>query len=369
MLPCRRRRDAHRGESSQIGLSGATRGQGAKRSKLREDLSREFGAFGVAGAKLGSYTLNRWQNHTTITKDMWYARTLARMSGEPLVVNGKVLTKPWRLSKADLRKRVLADRAWGQVADELGMNPADVQQAMWDMEHLLYRKMGVAQRPTYISDGLRHGIEEHAAGRQLGELVEVPRQGAGTDGRRVRSKSERRAQEVGRAASGGVPDARAQAGDGRGAGSEAGVIQGAVSFSPHERPVVHLFTGAANVSTLVHESAHIWRRTLGEGDLVVLQKHFGEVGSRAAEEKFSRQFENYLRSGKAPTPELQGVFDRFSTWLTEIYRKVKNSPIEENVHPDVKEVFDRMLGAKAAKPTRTTNTGLRPARRPKRDRR
>jgi DNA repair protein RadC len=138
-----------------------------------------------------------------------------------------------------------------------------------------------------------------------------------------------------------------------------GVVKAAVTLDEAERAVLHLFTGKTDVSSLLHESFHVWRRMLPEADLAILEKHFGDVRSVKAEEAFSRAGERYLRDGRAPDPELQRLFDQFSGWLRGVYAKLKGSPLEAEVHPDVRGVFDRMFGGEDA-PAKAK--GQRPAK-------
>ena len=68
---------------------------------------------------------------------------------------------------------------------------------------------------------------------------------------------------------------------------------------------------------------------------------------RAFHEKTAESFEAYLFSGKAPSIELQGVFQTFRTWLISVYRSIKDFltryPSAGALNPEVREVFDRML--------------------------
>ena len=119
------------------------------------------GVFAITGAKLGSYILNRVGNYSTVTKDMWYARTLARLAGESLTEKGKAIKSPWASNtKQGLRKRKLADDAFKIVAKELGTNPADVQQKIWDFEKRLYEKLGAVEKSSYASEGLKSKAKE-----------------------------------------------------------------------------------------------------------------------------------------------------------------------------------------------------------------
>lgn len=62
---------------------------------------------------------------------------------------------------------------------------------------------------------------------------------------------------------------------------------------------------------------------------------------RAYHERFARGFEAYLFEGKAPSIELQGLFQRFRAWLLAVYRELKNLNVE--LTDEVRGVFDRML--------------------------
>lgn len=123
--------------------------------------------------------------------------------------------------------------------------------------------------------------------------------------------------------------------------------------------VISLFD-AADQSTFMHESAHWYlinmqKLALNENasqqfveDFMTLQQWFGNKKLDAdisveQHEKFARGFEAYLRTGKAPAPQLHGIFNRFKSWLTSIYRDFKQlggKPTKE-----VTAVMDRMLAA------------------------
>ena len=72
----------------------------------------------------------------------------------------------------------------------------------------------------------------------------------------------------------------------------------------------------------------------------------------APQERFARAFEQYLREGHAPSRALDGVFAKFKSWLTTIYRTLRGlgAPISD----DIRGVFDRML---AIEPRERTTTG------------
>lgn len=153
--------------------------------------------------------------------------------------------------------------------------------------------------------------------------------------------------------------------------------------------VIQLFRGA-NLSTLTHETAHIFflemERLEREGladekmlaDLAALRewtsvldddatlkadydrfmKHsvaaYGgaeferlpawlkeDARNRAKQEMLARGFEQYLREGKAPSRKLESVFTRFRKWLMRVYREALTLHVE--LTDEVRDVFDRML--------------------------
>nr|DAE34539.1 MAG TPA: crystallin beta/gamma motif-containing protein [Caudoviricetes sp.] len=168
-----------------------------------------------------------------------------------------------------------------------------------------------------------------------------------------------------------------------------GVLRGAYDANTG---MLHLLD-AANQSTFIHESAHLWLSEMEsmaaqEGapkqlleDLqtvrdwagykkgmeaeyagTALEKEFAgyakeirsarksgdAVAVKAAEERwmqerFARGFERYIAEGKAPVKELQGPFRRFKKWLVSIYRDLTSLGKEPS--DDVRRVMDRMLAS------------------------
>jgi hypothetical protein len=125
--------------------------------------SKVQGIFGIAGVKLGSYWLNRVGHLGTITKDMWVARTMARYLEHPLVTGKNKdtpITDPWSpKTAAGLMQRKALDDAWGQLAKETGMTPAEIQEILWHYEQQLYVDNGAREGSGTIQDGVRAGIE------------------------------------------------------------------------------------------------------------------------------------------------------------------------------------------------------------------
>jgi len=158
------------------------------------------------------------------------------------------------------------------------------------------------------------------------------------------------------AAHGRTPDewysthlAEAVARDTSGIQGEAGA-KGAVQFMDDGRAIIRAFDGG-DVSTVVHEVGHIFRRDLEGADLRIIED-WAEVKdgnwTRDAEEKFARGFEKYLAEGNAPTPKLKQVFEKFKTWLTNIYRSITGSAIDINLTDEVRAVFARLIDEEAA---------------------
>ncbi len=112
-----------------------------------------------------------------------------------------------------------------------------------------------------------------------------------------------------------------------------------------------------DVSTAIHELGHVLRRdAYRDGGISVqeqaaLEKWAGVKDGKwteAAEEKFARAFERYVRNGKAPARELRGLFERLKKMLKRIYVELTGSPIDVEISPEVQSVFDNLLGKRAA---------------------
>lgn len=134
------------------------------------------------------------------------------------------------------------------------------------------------------------------------------------------------------------------------------------------RNVVINFTEQANFSTAAHEFSHFAvathryfaelareRITSGEtnpeiqriaDDWETLKQEIGAESDNFTvdqEERVASMFEQYLRTGTAPSEKLRLIFTRFRDWLTKIYRDLRE--LGEPVSPKVSEVFDRWLAS------------------------
>ena len=135
----------------------------------------------------------------------------------------------------------------------------------------------------------------------------------------------------------------------------------------------------ADSSTFFHESAHAFLTiyadlaakgdALATADMQTLLDWFGVKDlatwnamsleqQRKHHEKFAYSFEGYLYDGKAPSLEMQGLFDRFKVWLRRVYKTIRDSigatyekefgeplPI---LTGEVRSVMDRMLASEDA---------------------
>lgn len=127
--------------------------------------------------------------------------------------------------------------------------------------------------------------------------------------------------------------------------------KGAVSFLADGRAVIHALQ-APDMSTLVHELAHVFEKDLTPGerrqfDTWLLSQVPGAKWSTEQRELFARSFERYLAEGKAPTESLQGIFDQFKGWLLSIYQRITGSAIDVKMNAQIRQQFDRLLFTQA----------------------
>lgn len=131
------------------------------------------------------------------------------------------------------------------------------------------------------------------------------------------------------------------------AGEGGGRIAASVEFAADGKAVIRALE-RPDVSSVLHELGHVFRRQLPDEDLKIANEWAGATGgvwTREAEEKFARGFERYLREGNAPVPALKRVFEQFKAWLTGIYHSVARGPLANKISPEIRGVFDRLLGA------------------------
>ena len=133
-------------------------------------------------------------------------------------------------------------------------------------------------------------------------------------------------------------------------------MQGAMlwrRFGAETRAVIYA-SEHSNFSTWAHELAHIWHDQL-EGDLKTeAEKAFGVVNGdwrntpftfadgtvSTAAEGFARGFEDYLKTGKAPSNSLKKIFQDFAEFLARVYNGLKNFI---KMSPEITSVYDQLL--------------------------
>jgi hypothetical protein len=76
----------------------------------------------------------------------------------------------------------------------------------------------------------------------------------------------------------------------------------------------------------------------------------------AMHEQFARLTEAYMLEGKAPSPELQGMFSSIRRMLLNVYQSTKDLDVDLN--PEVKEIMDRMWAAHQDVSTANDNRAL-----------
>jgi hypothetical protein len=130
-------------------------------------------------------------------------------------------------------------------------------------------------------------------------------------------------------------------------------------YDPVRKIIV--LTEHQNFSTVIHEMGHSFLELMNKDasdplgpayaktDLATVLdflgvKSWADVG-RAQHEKFARAWETYTMEGKAPSPELVPVFQRFAIWMKNVYRGMKGLVA---LTPEVTSLFDRLLATDEA---------------------
>lgn len=142
-----------------------------------------------------------------------------------------------------------------------------------------------------------------------------------------------------------------------------GKKRGRIIFTD-DTTIIDLFKDA-NLSTFLHESGHLFLNAFSSiagqpnapqqiqddmqtildwlevDSIEALNPANNGEAAVAAQEKWARGIESYLREGKSPSAALQSAFQRFKSWLLNVYRSAKNLNVE--LTDEIREVMDRML--------------------------
>lgn len=129
------------------------------------------------------------------------------------------------------------------------------------------------------------------------------------------------------------------------------LVNGMVSMGFKEdgemRSVIRAFE-SADVSTLVHETAHVFERTLDDAQRAVYDKAFAKYTEGVSrQEAFAEGFVKWLHEGKAPSEDLADVFSAFRDWLSNLWRVITNTKEEAFVLSDeMREFYRALMGDK-----------------------
>lgn len=123
-------------------------------------------------------------------------------------------------------------------------------------------------------------------------------------------------------------------------------VKGATEFLDDGKAIIKLFDGA-DLSTHLHETAHVFSKYLRAEDEAVVRSWLGDAWKTNTKgmEKFARGFERYMREGKAPESFLEAPFARIKQTMQAIYTKIRGTSIGLRLSDDVRGVYDRMLSA------------------------
>lgn len=102
------------------------------------------------------------------------------------------------------------------------------------------------------------------------------------------------------------------------------------------------YGSAEGKAAMQKEAAEIQRVAKGRDLTPAEQSRLTELSE--PHEKIARGFEQYLRTGEAPSTGLKAAFRRFKDWLTKLYKSVSDLGVQ--LSPEVRKVFDRMLATR-----------------------
>ena len=131
--------------------------------------------------------------------------------------------------------------------------------------------------------------------------------------------------------------------------------RGSINVMPDGRMQINLFE-KADASTLFHELGHFYLEVLGElstdpnaprqmrDDFQTIRNWMGLKDGEGIKvehhEMFARAHEAYIMEGNTPSPEMRGIFVRFSSWMKQVYRSLVELRVP--MSDEVRGVFDRI---------------------------
>lgn len=98
-------------------------------------------------------------------------------------------------------------------------------------------------------------------------------------------------------------------------------------------------TEKAQGSTLLHELTHVADDLMPESEKALVRKFSG-----GDDEWLPRHLERFVATGKAPTPELQTIFQRLSTAISEVVARIRDYFAgTERLTPEMEQMFSRWM--------------------------
>lgn len=137
--------------------------------------------------------------------------------------------------------------------------------------------------------------------------------------------------------------------------------RGYIQFNDLRDKFTITLTGKANMSTFLHESGHAFLEMMTiaanmdaaspqlKMDMAIARDWLGMVpGEKYTtkhHEMWARGFEAYLMEGKAPSSELALAFERFKSWMVQVYTTIQSVLAVEGIqlNDEIRGVFDRLV--------------------------
>ena len=119
------------------------------------------------------------------------------------------------------------------------------------------------------------------------------------------------------------------------------------------KSVIRMFQ-SADVSSLPHELFHVFERTFSDSERKAFDEAFAGIESvTKRSEAGAEGFVKWLSDGEAPTPELANVFNKFRTWLRDLWETlmsfgIKTKEGEFKLTDDHRQFYRAIMGDQEA---------------------
>ena len=126
------------------------------------------------------------------------------------------------------------------------------------------------------------------------------------------------------------------------------VYRAAVEFNSENQAVLHALN-APNVSSLVHEFAHMFEQDLDDTDIETLEKWSKfERGTTEFREVIAEGFEKFITEDHPELSELNQIFSKIAKWISNLYKSLTTSPLNLELSDDVRMVYAKVVGVEQA---------------------